>query len=234
MAHASSCILCVLCVFVVSSSARLAVFRGNAPDRRGVIRAARSTRNPLEIRGQGCFRRHGRHRRRHRLRRLPGRVCLCHRPGRRQAEVEIQGRRADQGRHGGKSRRRSTSATRTASFTAWTPQAAKNAGFSRPRPRSPLPPNFDGDKILFGAGNETLYCLDKFKGGKQLWKFKVPGGPVMGSPAVVDNRTFVAGLRQHPARDRHQQRARSSKRSSWAARSARRRHWSATFSTSAP
>src|SRR5262249_51246148 len=25
------------------------------------------------------------------------------------------------------------------------------------------------------------------------WKFKVPGGPVMGSSAVVENRTFVAG-----------------------------------------
>jgi outer membrane protein assembly factor BamB len=54
-------------------------------------------------------------------------------------------------------------------------------------------PNFDGDRILFGAGNETLYCLDKFKGGKPLWTFKVPGGPVMGSPAIIDNKTFVAG-----------------------------------------
>ena len=28
---------------------------------------------------------------------------------------------------------------------------------------------------------------------KPRWKFKVPGGPVLGSPAVVANRTFAAG-----------------------------------------
>jgi outer membrane protein assembly factor BamB len=51
--------------------------------------------------------------------------------------------------------------------------------------------NFDGDRLLFGSGDQMLYCLsDK---GKELWKFKVPGGPVMGSPAVVEGRTFVAG-----------------------------------------
>jgi outer membrane protein assembly factor BamB len=51
--------------------------------------------------------------------------------------------------------------------------------------------NFVGDAVLFGSGDENLYCLSKE--GKQRWKFKVPGGPVMGSSAVVENRTFVAG-----------------------------------------
>jgi outer membrane protein assembly factor BamB len=51
--------------------------------------------------------------------------------------------------------------------------------------------NFAGDNILFGSGDEQLYCLSK--DGKELWKFKVPGGPVMASPAVVGDRTFVAG-----------------------------------------
>lgn len=51
--------------------------------------------------------------------------------------------------------------------------------------------NFQGDAVLFGCGDETLYCLSRE--GKPLWKFKVPGGPVMGTPAVVGNRTFAAG-----------------------------------------
>jgi outer membrane protein assembly factor BamB len=51
--------------------------------------------------------------------------------------------------------------------------------------------NFDGDRILFGSADQMLYCLSRE--GKELWKFKVPGGPVMGSPAVVAGRTFVAG-----------------------------------------
>jgi len=51
--------------------------------------------------------------------------------------------------------------------------------------------NFAGDNILFGSGDEQLYCLSK--DGKELWKFKVPGGPVMASPAIVGQRTFVAG-----------------------------------------
>ena len=54
-------------------------------------------------------------------------------------------------------------------------------------------PNFFVDKVVFGGGNETLYCLDKDKGGKPLWTFKVPGGPVLGSPAIIDGKTFVAG-----------------------------------------
>jgi outer membrane protein assembly factor BamB len=29
--------------------------------------------------------------------------------------------------------------------------------------------------------------------GKERWRFKVPGGPVLGSPAIVDGRTFAAG-----------------------------------------
>lgn len=51
--------------------------------------------------------------------------------------------------------------------------------------------NFAGDTVLFGSGDEHLYCLTK--DGKLHWKFKVPGGPVMASPAIVSNRTFVAG-----------------------------------------
>jgi outer membrane protein assembly factor BamB len=51
--------------------------------------------------------------------------------------------------------------------------------------------NFVGDHVLFGCGDETLYCLSR--DGKPLWKFKVPGGPVMGTPAVVGNHTFAAG-----------------------------------------
>ena len=50
--------------------------------------------------------------------------------------------------------------------------------------------NFDRDSVLFGSGDETLYCL---RSGKEKWKFKVPGGPVLGSPAIIGNRTFAAG-----------------------------------------
>jgi outer membrane protein assembly factor BamB len=53
--------------------------------------------------------------------------------------------------------------------------------------------SFDGDRVLFGAGDSLLYCLDKNTGGKPLWTFKVPGGPVMGSPAIIGGKTFVAG-----------------------------------------
>jgi len=53
--------------------------------------------------------------------------------------------------------------------------------------------NFEGEKVLFGAGNELLYCLDKDKGGTPLWTFKVPGGQVKGSPAVIAGKTFAAG-----------------------------------------
>jgi outer membrane protein assembly factor BamB len=51
--------------------------------------------------------------------------------------------------------------------------------------------NFAGDQILIGSGDEHLYALTK--DGKVSWKFKVPGGPVMATPAVVGERTFVAG-----------------------------------------
>jgi outer membrane protein assembly factor BamB len=51
--------------------------------------------------------------------------------------------------------------------------------------------NFIDDRVLFGCGDEFLYCLNK--DGKEQWKFKVPGGPVMGTPAIVGNRTFAAG-----------------------------------------
>lgn len=51
--------------------------------------------------------------------------------------------------------------------------------------------NFTGESVLFGSGDESLYCLTKE--GKLRWKFRVPGGPVMGTPAVVGERTFVSG-----------------------------------------
>lgn len=51
--------------------------------------------------------------------------------------------------------------------------------------------NFAGDTILFGSGDEHLYCLSKE--GKEVWKYKVPGGPVLGSPAIAGDRTFAAG-----------------------------------------
>lgn len=51
--------------------------------------------------------------------------------------------------------------------------------------------NFAGERILFGSGDEHLYCLGM--DGKQQWKFRVAGGPVLASPAVVQDRTFVAG-----------------------------------------
>jgi outer membrane protein assembly factor BamB len=50
--------------------------------------------------------------------------------------------------------------------------------------------NFFGDFILFGSYDESLYCLTK--DGKEKWKFKTQG-PVNGSPAVIDGKTFVAG-----------------------------------------
>jgi outer membrane protein assembly factor BamB len=52
-------------------------------------------------------------------------------------------------------------------------------------------PDFTENTVLFGSGDETLYCLSL--DGKEKWKFKVPGGPVMGTPAIVGNRTFAAG-----------------------------------------
>ena len=51
-------------------------------------------------------------------------------------------------------------------------------------------PNFNGKDVLFGASDENLYCL---RDGKERWKFRVEGGPVYGSPAIVGKRTFAAG-----------------------------------------
>jgi outer membrane protein assembly factor BamB len=51
--------------------------------------------------------------------------------------------------------------------------------------------NFSGDTILFGSSDEHLYCLEK--NGTLAWKFEVSGGPVLGTPVVVDGRTFAAG-----------------------------------------
>jgi outer membrane protein assembly factor BamB len=52
-------------------------------------------------------------------------------------------------------------------------------------------PGFSDDKIMFGSNDESLYCLDGQ--GKKLWQFKVPGGPVLATPAVAKNLTFVSG-----------------------------------------
>jgi outer membrane protein assembly factor BamB len=52
-------------------------------------------------------------------------------------------------------------------------------------------PGFAGKKIMFGCTDESLYCLDD--SGKKLWQFKVPGGPVLATPAVEKNLTFVSG-----------------------------------------
>jgi outer membrane protein assembly factor BamB len=52
--------------------------------------------------------------------------------------------------------------------------------------------NFARGAVVFGSGDETLYCLNA-DNGKKIWDFKVAGGPVLGSPAVVGDRTFVAG-----------------------------------------
>jgi outer membrane protein assembly factor BamB len=51
--------------------------------------------------------------------------------------------------------------------------------------------SFAGDTILFGSSDENLHSLSK--DGKERWKFKVPGGPVMGTPAIAGERTFAAG-----------------------------------------
>lgn len=50
---------------------------------------------------------------------------------------------------------------------------------------------FSGDRVIFGTDDESLLCLDGK--GKKVWQFKVPGGPVLASPAVANNSTFVAG-----------------------------------------
>jgi outer membrane protein assembly factor BamB len=47
------------------------------------------------------------------------------------------------------------------------------------------------DLILFGSGDESLYCLDST--GAKRWQFKVPGGPVMATPPVADGRTYASG-----------------------------------------
>jgi hypothetical protein len=51
--------------------------------------------------------------------------------------------------------------------------------------------NFSGDKILVGSHDSHLYCLDQK--GKETWKFKIEGGPVMATPVVAGKLTFVAG-----------------------------------------
>ena len=51
--------------------------------------------------------------------------------------------------------------------------------------------NFSGSNVLFGCGDENLYCVSG--AGKLVWRFKVAGGPVLGSPAIAGGRTFVSG-----------------------------------------
>lgn len=51
--------------------------------------------------------------------------------------------------------------------------------------------SFAGDTVLFGSGDENLYCLTL--DGQKKWQFKVPGGPVLATPAVAGGQTFVSG-----------------------------------------
>jgi outer membrane protein assembly factor BamB len=51
--------------------------------------------------------------------------------------------------------------------------------------------SFADGKLFFGCADESLYCLSRE--GKKLWTFRVQGGPVMATPAIAQNRTFVAG-----------------------------------------
>lgn len=48
-----------------------------------------------------------------------------------------------------------------------------------------------GGKILFGSYDGSLYCLSAMD-GKRLWRVETQG-PVHASPAVAEDRTFVAG-----------------------------------------
>ncbi len=51
--------------------------------------------------------------------------------------------------------------------------------------------NFSGNTVIFGAYDEHLRCLSL--DGKEVWKFNVPGGPVLASPVVAAGRTYVSG-----------------------------------------
>jgi outer membrane protein assembly factor BamB len=54
--------------------------------------------------------------------------------------------------------------------------------------------NFFRDDILFTSHDENLYCVSK--DGKQRWKFKTDG-PIYGSPAVAEGKTFLVGCDSH-------------------------------------
>jgi outer membrane protein assembly factor BamB len=54
--------------------------------------------------------------------------------------------------------------------------------------------NFAGENVLIPSHDATLYCLTPE--GKKAWEFKTEG-PVYGSVAVVDGKTFVAGCDSH-------------------------------------
>jgi outer membrane protein assembly factor BamB len=53
-------------------------------------------------------------------------------------------------------------------------------------------PAFAGEDVLFGCGDEHLYCLYRAD-GKTKWKFQVPGGPVQGTPVIANGKTYAAG-----------------------------------------
>lgn len=55
--------------------------------------------------------------------------------------------------------------------------------------------SFSGDKLLFGAYDACLYCLN-VKDGTLAWKHQTQG-PVHSSPAVAEKKTFIAGCDEH-------------------------------------
>jgi outer membrane protein assembly factor BamB len=51
--------------------------------------------------------------------------------------------------------------------------------------------NFSDNTVIFGAYDEHLRCLSL--DGMELWRFNVPGGPVLASPVVAAGKTYVSG-----------------------------------------
>ena len=152
-------------------------------------RPARQARRAVEVPRQGRHRRRPGRGRRRRLRRLGGRTPLRRRPGDR--------RRRNGSTRPARSRRRrptatapSTSATPTACSTAWTRPTARSAGPSRPGRRSPRAPTSPATTSC--SDRTTRRCTAWTRTARRSWKFKT-AGPVNGSPAVVGDRTFVAG-----------------------------------------
>jgi outer membrane protein assembly factor BamB len=52
------------------------------------------------------------------------------------------------------------------------------------------PPSYANGKLIFGAGNGEVFCLDE-KNGKLLWKEKVDGS-ISFQPAVARGTVFVS------------------------------------------